>query len=307
MPFTKESVLILGAGASQAYGFPSGIGLRDKICEKLQNPLYPLVLEQYGFNADEANNFASDLKHSAYASVDAFLEASPGYLQIGRFLIALILLPYERSDRLFPPLVRAKDHWYEYLINRMDVGGPGWRKNKLTVLTFNYDRSFEHYFMTVIGQRTRARPSRVAELFQKINVVHLHGQLGPYPGLGNQPVPYGGGAAGGGFKEAAAGIRVISEAAHSLATFKAARAFLQGAERVYFLGFGFADISVQRLEVFTSPRFDTWSPLVVDGTSKGIPNRDWQRISRDLLGSRARAPRFRRSVAAFLQERANLS
>jgi hypothetical protein len=296
-------VLILGAGASQAYGFPLGVTLRDQVCRLLVTIPYSLIMQQLGFERAATSAFVKDLSRSGFPSVDAFLEARQRYLDIGKAAIALVLLPYEQPDHLFPPHVRHANHWYEYLINEMGVGTSAWKNNRLTVLTFNYDRSFEHYFTSVIRQRAAVSERKAANLFKQVTIVHLHGQLGKHPGLGRNPVPYGVQLTPKLILRAAKGIRVISEAGDSLSTFRRARRFLLDAKRVYFLGFGFAQVSIERLGVFNS---DDFHPVVLGGTSKGITDRQWTRITRDFLAGRWNGSRWRRPVSDFVRSEASL-
>ena len=305
MPIEKPTVLILGAGASRPYGFPVGIGLRDAVCERLLEPVVQIFFKQLGFGRDGARKFADAVRHSAYPSVDTFLEAYPKYLEIGKMAIAVVLLPFEDHDKLFSPRVRSQSHWYELLINKMDPGGTGWNRNRLTVVTFNYDRSFEHYFITVLQQRAGVSAKRAATMFRRVEVIHVHGQLGSYPHLGSDPVTYGARTDKDPFGAAARAIRVVSDAGDDLAPFKRAKKKLLEAQRAYFLGFGFADVSVGRLGVF-GPEERHWDVGALDGTSKGVPERDWARICRDLFSGSMNPRRFRRSVSEFLRERAAL-
>jgi hypothetical protein len=61
------TVLILGAGASSPYGFPSGSTLRDQICANLsvRDSKTFLELRGSGFDMDEISQFRTDLIGSA--------------------------------------------------------------------------------------------------------------------------------------------------------------------------------------------------------------------------------------------------
>ena len=47
-------------------------------------------------------------------------------------------------DNLFPPRAPS-DHWYALLANQLEIGTDRFGENKLSIVTFNYDRSLEHY------------------------------------------------------------------------------------------------------------------------------------------------------------------
>lgn len=91
---TKQTVLILGAGASSGYGFPLGRGLRDIVCGIPRTAVANLINEA-GFNSDELENFINILRHSGYTSVDWFLEGWPDFISVGKAAIATALIPFE--------------------------------------------------------------------------------------------------------------------------------------------------------------------------------------------------------------------
>jgi len=78
---TKNTVLILGAGASQPYGFPTARDLKQKVLRyDFENiissgnpgPLWGYLLDS--FTEDMCLKFSTALKSSGKQSVDAFLE-----------------------------------------------------------------------------------------------------------------------------------------------------------------------------------------------------------------------------------------
>ena len=65
-----ETVLVLGAGASMPYGYPSGHTLRQMLIDPgLFNPL----LEKQWFEQEDINAFCRIFMHSGMKSIDAFL------------------------------------------------------------------------------------------------------------------------------------------------------------------------------------------------------------------------------------------
>jgi hypothetical protein len=74
---TKKTVLVLGAGASIPFGFPSGQKLLRDIVKETAEPKRTClgeVLLQCGFNESYIKAFSSALLKSQRMSVDAFLE-----------------------------------------------------------------------------------------------------------------------------------------------------------------------------------------------------------------------------------------
>jgi hypothetical protein len=108
----KRVVLVLGAGASRPYGFPTG----GELCQwiqgifaetddaKLRVSMHQKVvpfLREFGFEADDRKEFVDALSKSARESVDAFLEFRPEFLRIGKALMAYFLVLREDEGTLF--------------------------------------------------------------------------------------------------------------------------------------------------------------------------------------------------------------
>lgn len=75
----KETVLILGAGASTDYGYPLGRTLIMSICKELDDESnhFSELLEQCEFRQELRRDFREGLKQSNLPSIDAFLENRP--------------------------------------------------------------------------------------------------------------------------------------------------------------------------------------------------------------------------------------
>src|SRR5262249_30503481 len=110
---------VLGAGASQAYGFPSGAELVDRICKRLEDPdgEAARTLSSLGHNIrNQLAAFRRRLKESRLNSIDAFLQRRQEYAEVGKAAIAQELLQYETDALLFPS--RECD-WYRTLFNEI--------------------------------------------------------------------------------------------------------------------------------------------------------------------------------------------
>ena len=277
---TVPTTLILGAGASEPYGFPLGVDLLNQVCS-LENR--PRPLKDAGFTDEDIGTFFDDLKHSAHSSVDAFLEKFQQYVEIGKAAMAATLIPCEDPTRLFPPQV-SRPHWYEFLANRLEVGTPRFDENQLSVVTFNYDRSLEHYLYKVLLTRCGGGDTEAFGLLTSIPMIHVHGTLGAYSPLGGDGRPYTQEVTAETVRMAAGDIRIVSDADVETEQFQTARTLLKQAERIYFLGFGFQSDNVRRLEVFN----EEWTPelrnkVLVGGTTVGIGAKDWEAIQQDIL------------------------
>ncbi len=190
------TVLILGAGASRDYGYPSGAELRNLIVERLRNENSEdfkslcLFINQ----PQKIPVFREALEYSGLSSVDAFLERRPNHIFIGKVAMAQVLITYENTQALFKPDKPDKPEkksgkWYEYLLGMLDASQEEFPKNQLSVLTYNYgryDRSFEHFLITALKNNYDCGESEAAKLVKSIPIIHLHGNLGDLPFHGSK-------------------------------------------------------------------------------------------------------------------------
>lgn len=270
-------VLVLGAGASKPYGFPTGKELRDVVLslgatvadheisghlpqgvrrrdlmelrDKLQKERARVdaLLQGLGVAEGILSEFLSDLIYSPYKSIDAFLEHRKEYVDLGKALIAYYLIQCEKSEMFAP---EAGD-WYQYLFGdlMMDSKNPdAFVENKLTVITYNYDRSFEFRMLKALKAGFNWSVKQCAEALQRIPIIHLHGQLGSLtvPGAGGRP--YEPKPSQSNIELAMKGIRIVSDPAN-VSEFSAAHKALAEAEKVIFLGFGFLYENIDRLRL----------------------------------------------------------
>src|SRR6266487_1140334 len=121
---TIPTVLVLGAGASYPYGFPTAKELKKRICEEFSNPntaASRLLGEGASYSPEDFFNFKEAFLKSGQPSVDAFLEWRPNFLDIGKLAIAYCLIPFEDESKLFtPPSLRVGD-WYESLSVKLNA------------------------------------------------------------------------------------------------------------------------------------------------------------------------------------------
>ncbi len=174
---TRSTVLVLGAGASIPYGFPSGRALLMSIYRATRQSDSSLVrcLTELGFRSEEIQTFGEELFLSMQPSVDAFLERRGEFMAIGKAAIACELIPCERPERL-----QRSDavEWYEYLFVQLNADSVGFRMNKLAVITFNYDRSLEAFMVSALQHSLGVPECEAAEILGHMPIVHVHGQLG---------------------------------------------------------------------------------------------------------------------------------
>lgn len=247
---SKPTVLIVGAGGSIPYGFPAGYTLKKEIITTLPKPSSKnaLRLRSLGYTDAQLSEFANELRLSGRNSIDAFLEDREEFVTIGKRAIACALIPHEHPETLFTR--DPEDNWYGYLFNQVTENLKQGAVAPLTILTFNYDRSLDHFLYTSFAHSFNLAPDALRMKLRDLRIIHLHGFMGHLPLYAPAGAPqreYVPRAFKGSILAAAQDIRIVHEAGDSDPEFKAARDALRGAENICVLGFGYSFTNVQRL------------------------------------------------------------
>jgi hypothetical protein len=252
---SKPTTLILGAGSSMPYGFPSGYKLRKLLCDE-QN-----LQRLHGsgiFTRREVEDFRYAFLNSSMESIDAFLanrgahklpNSHVSYSHIGKAAIAATLIKYEDPNNLSN--LDNEDHWYSYLWQHLGRTKEDFEKSDLSIITFNYDRSLECYLLLALQHSFGISEAEAIESLKKIPIVHVYGKLGeldPSSKIGEFR-PYTPVVTDSQIMAAADGLKVIAESRDDEAVFENVRSLLSKAERICFLGFGFDSTNVRRLNI----------------------------------------------------------
>jgi len=212
----KNAVLILGAGASVDYGFPTGLELGKKIedsgewvgfKERLFNNWGRSGLGSkpsyiHGFNSIEQRFFGAGLDQ-----IDSWLAKGSNDECVGA---AKLLIAFFIAEKENPSFTRKEFFRAQYYPEKSQDSKPDWykelfqvlvtkelkdfprSKDTLTIVTFNYDRSLEFYFLETM-QRTYNKPAiECWNQLAKLNIKHVYGNVGDLP-VANEAkgVPYG--------------------------------------------------------------------------------------------------------------------
>jgi hypothetical protein len=280
----RRTVFVLGAGASCAYGFPAGYDLGWEI--------YTALSEENGDLAVTARNagvpyatiplFREHFPAAARSSIDALLQTRPDFLELGKICIAARLMPRERDERLYPDNPEAlaarsgvRLDWYGHLLDRILPTEPDqFVANRLSIITFNFDRSFERRLFLTLQGNYGLDTDHTATLAQQIPVIHVHGQLGApgwYPGEKHSR-PYGGESTEDDVIRVGRRLRIVHEEIGPEITDRIAPC-LKEAELVYFLGFGYHKLNLDKLGIPASV-----APARVRGTARGSKTGEQQSI-----------------------------
>ena len=250
----KNTVLVLGAGASVDYGYPTGRKLLDNIIDKIdidKGPrFYNDLIRFFGIKDRETIlEFHEALSLAGKPSIDAFLEHRPIYIEIGKLLIALELIACEDNLLLLKPKNKNAS-WYESLYNKMNAPKKSFSDNRLSMITFNYDRSLEHYLFTAIKNTYGIIDDKeCAEIVRSIPILHIYGRLDELPWENERGRLYGKKATPDQIKKACDSISILSEDKERSMTFAHAFSLLENAQVVYFLGFGYHEMNLKRLNL----------------------------------------------------------
>ena len=263
----QKTVFIIGAGASKPYGYPTGKELRDKIIggfNRWKELMYP---SQHQI----AENFLDTFKRSGNVSIDLFLSRNPEFRDVGKIAIVRTIADCENQSKFGDKMEKPEEDWYSFILQEMtkEISTSSNFKliaeNKVTFIIFNYDRSFEYFLEeSLVNTFQSVNKEEIYEVLRKIQIFHVYGQIAYLPWQNqNEGVKY---------KQLSQeqtgnlqvdkvqitreimiklskNIHVIGEERQGLDT-SLKQAQIGEAEKVFFLGFGFAK---ENLEILNLP------------------------------------------------------
>ena len=293
-----KTALVLGAGASRPYRFPLGKQLKDEIVSSLAPTANRAELAELTGVAtvNELERFFHSLRFSGLTSVDVFLESNPQFLDVGKFMIARTLIPFESVEELFVPFetpVSSSGHlprevnWYEFLWGRMmeDADFDSFGENQLSIVTLNYDRSLEQYLYMSLLNAFGKSEDEAAEKVAQIPIVHVYGKLGNLPWDGEPSRAYEPDTSLEKVSLASEGIKILHETTGDSELFEEARRWLASSDRVVVLGFGFNQANVDRLGLGALTQSHNWASrkgiqdAELEGPKRSLASDNWTFVS----------------------------
>lgn len=245
----KGTVLVLGAGASYHLGFPLGHQLLWEVVQELRDEVNRVfrLLRDCEFETPRIKEFRHALELSGQPSVDLFLENRREFLDIGKASMAALLIRHE-SEAAFrrPP---EQPNWYADLFARIGSSLDIFASGQLAILTFNYDRSIDHYLFVSLQNSFNLSNERCVDHWRAIPIVHLYGQLGALPYVEAEGRPYTAEVSAPILQRYAGAIKIMHENVGEDREFAQARTLLSRAEVVCFLGFGYHPTNMRRLRL----------------------------------------------------------
>jgi hypothetical protein len=250
-----KTVLVLGAGASVPYRFPTGTQLSEQILHALsKNSGGRTRLIEVGIATEqEIEKFHAEFSQSGRNSIDAFLEHRPEYLGVGKAAIAFILLPYEQAGTVFS---FDPQNWLRYMFNEIAPTFEVFNQNAslLSIVTFNYDRVVEYFLYNALKNSFGKSKEDCKAALSRFPIVHLHGRLGYLPWERDDgTIEFGGPQDQKNLGTALEQLKIIHEELKDGrdAEFMHAKGLLMESQRVFFLGFGFNRTNVERLNLIS--------------------------------------------------------
>ncbi len=253
-----DTVFILGAGASNPYGYPTGEQLKTEIIDNYVNDLRTYIRNRTRGSglpealllqeSQNAKKFVETFKNVPI-SIDQFIATNRQFEREGKKAIILRILKDEMNSS-------NKDDWFSELFKRMterisqDADYNKVKENKISFITFNYDRSLETFlFNSLNSMFTNIQKEKIIELINKFKIIHIFGQVAGLEWQNKvQKVEYRENINFINIEELVGNIRTIYEEQKN-PELEDAKELIKNAKRIFFMGFGYAEENMEILEI----------------------------------------------------------
>lgn len=287
---SKNTVYIVGAGASCEVGLPTGdalkkiismtLSVQTNICmedyitdKEISNALEYLTFKEKDrvseFQAykDECRKISQNM--SLAISIDNYIDTHRGNKKLelcGKLSIVKSILNAERGSKLYFEdstagyfdFNKLESTWYvpffKTLTENCTVDELSSRLKYVTLIIFNYDRCIEHFLYNALKSYYNLSMERTIELLDLVTFVHPYGTVGtlPWQKTSKNEVVFGGELDSSRLVGFASEIRTFTEGGKSNGI-----TILQNkmsiTERVIFIGFAYHPLN---MELLSSPLSD---------------------------------------------------
>lgn len=309
---------VLGAGASFEVNMPTGNELKGKIAsslsfkvddfrhlaggdDRLREALY--ALGQRSGNNSSVNDYYNAARRISAGmpqapSIDNFIDSHRSNNQIaeiGKLAIASAILKAERQSKLYVNpensynklnFSSVSDTWFNAFsqlicLNAQEEDLPE-RLSRVRVVTFNYDRTLEHFLFNSIQNYYGSNADRAAKILSHLIVFHPYGQVGNLPWLNSGvAVPFGGDMHSSALIQIAQTLRTFTEGtSEQESQIEQVRASIFEAEILTFLGFAYHELNLQLL--FGPQRDTPVKHTQVFGTAMGFSESNKMAVAAEL-------------------------
>jgi len=214
---SKNTVYVIGAGASKEANLPTGDELKSEISQLLDirfdfhdqisgdyiiTEALRLAVQNLDGNSGNINEYFHAASHIKEAlpqsiSIDNFIDANRGDNNIelcGKLAIVRSILEAERKSLLYFENRRIdstlnftslQKTWYtpffKLLTENCSKDDLKERFKTITMIIFNYDRCIEHFIFNALQNYYRISEQEAAELVNSVNIYHPYGDVGDLP------------------------------------------------------------------------------------------------------------------------------
>ncbi len=257
-------MFVLGAGASCPYGYPSGKDLREEIissfCDQYQHYIDadPRLKSSISGMLIQARKFTDIFEKSPTKSIDLFLARNHEFEILGKTAIIFRIFAAEKLSAFRERMAddKRKQDWYSYIFHRLTddlVEKSDYSRfceNNVSFITFNYDRSLEHFlYEGLVNSFNKIPHEKIKEQLSKLRIIHVFGQIA---GLEWQDIDskieYRWDVNRINVGSLITNLRTIYEEEEN-PELEEARKLIREAQRIFFLGFGYAKENLKLLKI----------------------------------------------------------
>jgi hypothetical protein len=302
----SKTVFVVGAGASEEVGIPSGRNFLDSISEKLNfqilhGSLVPGLgdedildaVQQYARDRAGVNGYLAAARRIREGlpfskSIDSFMDAHRDDEKIqllGKLAIAKTVLEQEQRSCLhisgsasdFQDVTMLGASWFVWLARGLNEGA---RRDeikrifeKVSFIVFNYDRCVEHFLYNSLCRHYGIADGETKAVLDTLTILHPYGTIGRLPWQGSGGLPFGFPVNRPNLLMMSGQIKTFTEQVEYSETLDAIKQQFSDAETLVFLGFSYQDLNMKVLDPGRECAVKN-----VFGTSFGISDHDREQI-----------------------------
>lgn len=264
---TENTVLILGAGSNVPYGFPTMRQLRQHIVRGFRD----YYINNFTTNRDEndvkiflrsIDRFISRF-NSSTLMIDEFLSDpdNADVRKIGKLAIICAIADFERQSTFREESKDPNSDWYTSFFQQLYRDLPDGEKYKLwnhnfKVITFNYDRSFEHFlYDSLIGAHFN-RIDEIKDGMNEIEIIHVYGRMARLEWQHDTTydkdplyISYGNVKSGDQHDRCSDNIEIMFTTRLKNDRIKKIKEIIIDANKILFIGFGFDEYNLNNLGI----------------------------------------------------------
>lgn len=290
---TDKTVFILGAGASKPYGFPTALELRKEIIYTFPTQYVSEDAKLKGISHDQVNvdpliiELVNTFKLSSTKSIDLFLSRNKRYLEVGKLLLTFLIGDYEAKSKFREDISNPSQDWYFEIFDVLtrEISDPEkltqvFVNNKITFITFNYDRSLEHFLYESFFNSFASKRNEIMQLMSSLKIIHVYGKLAPLPWEDpNYNFKYGKDDIYPVISDYLKNINIIYEERNEGS--EDIKNEILAAKNIFILGFGYADENLKALDFSNLLKREHR----IYGTGLGLTEKEMLRIAYRLKGA----------------------